>query len=552
VAPDAIVPPSTASAVAVDLSRLSWIRKLAVDYACSFAALAPFYAGDPADEGAWSAAIARARAHGRPRDGIADVILAQQAERHAPAEARAACELLRDPSTVAVVTGQQAGLFGGPLYTLLKALMAIRLAAQASRDHRVTAVAVFWIDAEDHDWDEVATCTVLGDEAEPRQVTLPRPDGAIDRPVGRVVLGPDVDRAVTELGVAMGTTEFSERLLEGLRAAYTPGTTMAAAFGRYLEATLGPLGLVVFDAADPAAKPLARPIFRRELETAGTASALAADAGASLVARGYHAQVTPAPAGVALFHVEDGKRTAIVRHEGAFVAAGRRRAPADVLAEADASPEHFSPNVLLRPLVQDTLFPTICYVGGPSELAYLGQLKGVYAHFGVPMPLIYPRASVTLLDSSSLKFLSKSGIAFESLQAQDEKALNALLAAALPASVERALAAATAAIEERMSALATAVGEIDPTLEAATRSALGRMQHEIKTLNAKLIQSSKRRDDTLRRRFTRTRSQAFPGGQPQERVVGFVHFLNRYGPALVDRLHAELPLDARSHWLLTI
>jgi bacillithiol biosynthesis cysteine-adding enzyme BshC len=327
---------------------------------------------------------------------------------------------------------------------------------------------------------------------------------------------------------------------------------MAAAFGRYLEATLGPLGLIVFDAADPAAKPFARGIFTREIDTAGTATALAAQAGASLAARGYHAQVTPTPASVALFHVEDGKRGAIQRQDGAFATSGRRRSPADLRAEADAAPERFSPNVLLRPIVQDTLFPTICYIGGPSELAYLGQLKDVYAHFDVPMPLIYPRASVTLLDSASLKFLSKSGVAFESLQAQDEKALNALLAAALPPSVEQALATAAAAVDERMSALAAAVTEVDQTLEGAARSALGRMQHELKTLNAKIIQSAKRRDETLRRRFTKTRAQAFPGGQPQERVVGFVHFLNRYGPALVDRLHAELPLDVRSHWLLTI
>jgi bacillithiol biosynthesis cysteine-adding enzyme BshC len=327
---------------------------------------------------------------------------------------------------------------------------------------------------------------------------------------------------------------------------------MSEAFGRWLDATLGPLGLIVFDAADPAAKPFASGLFARELETAGTTSTLAATAGARLVSRGYHAQVSPSPESVALFHVVEGKRSVIHRQQEAFVIDGATRPKGDVLAEARTAPERFSPNVLVRPLVQDTLFPTICYVGGPSELAYLGQLKGVYAHFAVPMPLIYPRASISLVDSSTLKFLSKSGILFESLQPQDEKALNDLLARSLPPSLEQALATAGRAIDERMAEVASAVTEIDPTLEGAARSTLGRMQHDLKNLNSKIIQAAKRQDEVLRRKFTRARAQAFPAGHPQERVVSFVHFLNRYGQALVERLHAELPLEVGHHWLMTI
>jgi bacillithiol biosynthesis cysteine-adding enzyme BshC len=552
VAPDAIVPFSAASPVAVDLERLPWIRKLAVDYALNFPALAPFYAGDPTMRDAWTKAAARAQAHPRMRDAVADLIRAQQLRRSAPPAAVASTELLKDPASVAVVTGQQAGLFGGPLYTLLKAVMAVRLAERAARDLGIPVVPIFWIDADDHDWDEVATCTVLGEDGDPRGITLPRPEGPADLPIGRITLGQGIEATVSELAAAMGTTEFSGTLLDSLRGAYRPGLTMSEAFGQWLDATLGPLGLVVFDAVDPAAKRLAAPLFARELETAGRSSALAAEAGTELAHRGYHAQVAPSSESVALFHMDDGRRTVIQRQGDTFVIAGRSRPRAQLVAEAHDAPDRFSPNVLLRPLVQDTLFPTMCYVGGPSELAYLGQLKDVYAHFGVPMPLIYPRASVTLLDSATLRFLGKSGVAFESLQPQDEKALNDLLARELPASLDQALGAAGTAIDERMSALAAAVTEIDPTLERAALSTLGRMQHELKTLNGKIIQAAKRRDETLRRKFTRARAQSFPLGQPQERVVGFVHFLNRYGRALVDRLHAELPLEVDSHWLMTL
>src|SRR5205823_14803749 len=212
----------------------------------------------------------------------------------------------------------------------------------------------------------------------------------------------------------------------------------------------------------------------------------------------------------------------------------------------------FSPNVLLRPVVQDTIFPTICYVAGPNELAYLGQLRGVYQHFGVPMPLMYPRATATLLDSAAVRFLTKYRLPLEALQAQDEAALNELLKAQIPAAVEEVFDTAARAIDEQMSKVVGAMPALDPTLEGAARSTLGRMQHDLQTLHAKMIQAAKRRDETLRRQFIHARALAFPGGHAQERSIGFASFLNQYGPALVERLDEELPLDMGRHWVVTI
>jgi uncharacterized protein YllA (UPF0747 family) len=208
--------------------------------------------------------------------------------------------------------------------------------------------------------------------------------------------------------------------------------------------------------------------------------------------------------------------------------------------------------VLLRPLVQDSLFPTIAYVAGPNELAYLGQLHGVYDQFRIPMPLMYPRASATILDSASLRFLTKYNLPFEALQPQDEAALNVLLEAQIPASVDASFSTMSGAIESGMGPLIEAVSTIDPTLQGAAQSTLGRMQHDLQTLRGKMIQAAKRRDETLRRQFARTRALAFPRGHAQERTIGFVSFLNLYGPALVDRLMDELPLDMGQHWVITI
>jgi bacillithiol biosynthesis cysteine-adding enzyme BshC len=278
---------------------------------------------------------------------------------------------------------------------------------------------------------------------------------------------------------------------------------------------------------------------------------LAAEAGGRMVARGYHAQVEPHADTLALFSLGDGRTPIRVGPDG-YEVGGRRLTLDALVAEIDARPEAFSPNVLLRPIVQDTLFPTVAYVAGPNELAYLGQLRGVYEHFGVPMPLMYPRASATLLDSAGVRFLERYSLPLASLQAQDESALNHLLEAQLPKEVDQAYQEAAEAMEARLGRLIEAVPAIDPTLEGAARTLQGKVRHEMQGLHHKIIHAAKRRDETLRRQFTRTRAQSFPGGHAQERTIGFVYFLNRYGQALIDRLLTELPIDLGTHWIVTV
>ncbi len=493
--------PSTSSdgpsvRIPVDVRRFPWIRRLAADYAYDFRSVASFFSGDPADRAAWADAIARTQAHDRRRAEIAAVIAGQQERRQAPARAREAGRLLADRRTVSIVTGQQAGLFGGPLFTLLKALTALKLAEQVTRDHNVPAVAVFWIDAEDHDWEEVRSCTVFDDQLTARTVSLPARPGAEPAPVATVRLDHTIADTLSELERVLPDTEFRESLLARLRRSYAAGTGMADAFGRWLEEMLGDRGLVVYDSSDPASKPLVGEVFARELSMPGQTVKLAALAGSDLTARGYHAQVHAHDDGLALFHLgkDDGARRAIRQQE----------------------------------------------------------LRGVYEHFGVPMPLFYPRASATILDSAALRFLTKYKLPLEALQAQDEAALNELLKTQIPQVVEDAFTGAAQAMEAQMTGLIQTIPALDPTLEGAARSTLERMQRDLQTLHGKMIQAAKRRDETLRRQFIHARALAFPGGHAQERTIGFVSFLNQYGPALVDRLDEELPLDLGHHWIVTI
>jgi bacillithiol biosynthesis cysteine-adding enzyme BshC len=536
----------------IDLRRFPWIRRLAADYTFAFDNLSPFFSGDPADPSAWAAAIERTRAHPRDRQLLARAIGDQQRRRGAPAQALAAAARLADPASVAVLTGQQAGLFGGPVYTLLKAITALKLAEHVSQRHGVPTTAVFWIESEDHDWDEVRSCTVLSEDLTPSTIALPpRPASAAPVPVASIALDAHIAGALDELAQVLPATEFRDAVVADLRAAYKPGTGMAEAFGRWLERVLGERGLVVYDASDAATKPIVSQIFVRELSAPGETNAAAAKAGTALAANGYHAQVQAADGTLSLFRLEDARRP-IRRQDGELLVGDARANPAALAKEAAERPAGFSPGVLLRPIVQDTVFPTVCYVAGPNELAYFAQLRGVYQQFGVPMPLIAPRATATLLDSAAARFLAKYQFPLEALQPQDEGALNELLKTQIPPEIDETFAAVANTLDAGMHQVIAALVTLDPTLEGAAKNTVGKIQHDLDNLHGKTIQAAKRKNDTLRRQFLRTRALAFPSGHAQERTVGFVWFLNQYGPALVERLWDALPTEMGQHWVITI
>jgi uncharacterized protein YllA (UPF0747 family) len=201
--------------------------------------------------------------------------------------------------------------------------------------------------------------------------------------------------------------------------------------------------------------------------------------------------------------------------------------------------------------VQDTLFPTICYVAGPSELAYHAQLGGIYEAFGVERPLLASRASATLLDSAAVRFLDRHDLPFESLQARDDSALNRLLEALLPASVEQTFDDTERLTTEQAARLREVVIAVDPTLAGAVDTTLDRIRDTLKTLHNKILQARKKKDETLRRQFVRTRNLTFPDGSPQERVLSVAFFVNRCGPGLSDRLLDALPALVDRHYLIT-
>lgn len=535
---------------AIDITHFSWASRLAQIYCSDFTKLKSFYAWNPSDPTSILRSCEARQAAKLDTTQISSVVFSQLKNRSAPTAAIKNAEKLGDPRTVAVVTGQQAGLFGGPFFTLLKAITAISLAKKFETDNGITTVPIFWIDSEDHDLEEVNKCSVLNKNLDVNCLKL-NCSSTPEQPVSSVTVGDNISIVLNELWSTLPETEFSANLRTSLSKCYEPGAGLAQAFASWLDSCLGDEGIIVFDSSDKSAKKLARSVFTNEIENPGRTSELATTAGTELSELGYHSQVVPSNQATALFQIEQ-KRELIRTDGNDFFLGGAKHTGVTLSEKITESPELFSPNVLLRPVVQDTFFPTIAYIAGPNELAYLGQLRKVYESFKVPMPVIYPRISATVIDRASEKFLLKNDLSLDSLEAQDDRLLNNLVRESIPSDLEEALKSAEKDTEKNLLLIGQKIVAVDQTLAGATKTTRSRIERDLQTLRTKVIQAAKRNDDTLKRQFQRTRAQVFPNGAPQEREISFVYFLNRYGPEIVGHLLKSLPLDVGKHWLLKI
>jgi bacillithiol biosynthesis cysteine-adding enzyme BshC len=474
----------------------------------------------------------------------------QQEARGVPDAAQAAGRL-NDPRCVAVVTGQQAVLFGGPLLVLYKALATVKLAAALEARRGAAVVPVFWVASDDHDFEEVRAVDVVDPAGGLRTLRYAPASDPAGRPAWNISLDSSIEGLLGELRGGLPESPERNEVLDRLAACYRPGASLSDAFARLLASLLP--SLVVLDPADPALKTLMVPVLRRELAEDSPTTRLAQGAGAALEAAGYHEQVAVRDGFFNAFAIEDGTRRALAMQDGAIEVRGtqKRLSAAEAVAWLEREPTAFSAGALLRPLVQDALLPTAAYVGGPAELAYHAQIGPSYAHLGIPRPALVPRPGVTLLEPAQARALETEGLSLEDLQGDPESLLARWVRESHP-EVDEAFARARAAIERELHGVEEALGALDPTLRAAADAAKGRALHQLEGLHEKATRALKKRDLARAERLRRTRDLLFPAGEPQERRLAFVAFLARRGVSLVDELCERLDVFARAHQVIAL
>jgi uncharacterized protein YllA (UPF0747 family) len=418
-----------------------------------------------------------------------------------------------------VTTGQQPGLFTGPLYTVYKALSAVALATRLERDWGVPVVPVFWVAGDDHDFQEANHATILNAAGLPVRIVLrERPAESAAWPMSRERCGPEVLEALARLRAETSDSEFKDGVMSWLATAYHPEATLADAFADAVHALLGPLGLAVTRPYAAPAKREMAPWLLRGLD-------LTLDDG-----------LTPV-----LLEASLG-RDRLRRDGDHFLTrrSGERFSRADLEKVAGESPERLSPNVLLRPVVEAALWPTVAYVGGPGELAYLPDATPVYRALDVTPQTPIPRWSGLLVESRVDRVIEKHGLRPEDFAGPPGAVEARLVRDQLPAEVTEALEGLQRDLRTSYGRLSGGIGQVDPTLERTVESARNAALSGMKEIEKKLVASLKRTSDSLVGQLTRARAALYPEGAPQERTLTYASMAVRYGPPLLAALMDEV------------
>ena len=467
----------------------------------------------------------------------------------AGAEVRANIELLRGSDTVAVVTGQQTGLFTGPLYSIYKAVSAIRL-SECLRGRGIDAVPVFWMATEDHDLEEVSDTFAIGNAGELAEARIEAGPADSEHPVGAVLLNDSVTKATAGIFSALPRTEFTDELRAQIERSWRPGIGIGQAFGRFLTTLLGKYGLIVVDPMDVEMKRLASPIYLKALKQSSDIVSSLVARGGELAAAGYHAQVLVEDDYFPFFrHDDQGRRVALRRADGGVrQKGGKDKFTADDLLElARSNPERLSPGVMLRPIVQDYLFPTICYFGGGAEIAYFAQNSEVYRVLERPVTPILHRQSFTFVEPKHTRTMEKYGLTLAELFRGEEMVLPEVI----DKFIDPATARLFADVEERMNTelnrLDQALSQMDVTLAANLATRRRKIIYHIGAMRRKYHLRRAETDDTINRRVKAAITALLPNGGLQERTLNVISFLDRYGPNFIDMVFDAVDLDDKGH-----
>lgn len=509
------------------------------DYLAGEPRASAFYTGHPADLGSfvrkWNEVRGRFDRGARERAAAALT----------PTSPRAAERLRRflHEGGAVVTTGQQAGLLTGPLYTLYKALTAARLARTLEESLGILVLPVFWTASEDHDWEEANHAFLADGAGAVRRIQLHDPDPR-RLPMSDRLLTEDARRVLDEVVDVVGPQPLDTEILEWIREAYLPGKkSVGSAFAELVGRLLSPFDVLMTDASDPALKAASVPVLAAGLAEAPGHERLLVERAEALSDEGYHLQVALLPGATNVFYRTEQGRERVYRSEAGWVTheSGVRLDAQRVEAELRADPGRFSPNVLLRPVVESAVFPTLAYVGGPGEISYFAQLQPLFGAAGILPPVVVPRLSAVLVEPAVRRAMEGLGVTMSELRRPRAELASRLAREAMPEAVRSDLVAAGEGVAAGFAKLLESAGSIDPTLPGA----IGRLRNEalarVGEAETRIVRALKRGGLDSLRRLDLAQGMLFPFGEPQERVLNAIPLLARHGRGLLADIHAAIP-----------
>jgi bacillithiol synthase len=534
-------------------SQIPHSTRLFLDFLAYTPQVQPFYPHSP-HFGEWLKEEAgRIQYDSVRRERVSAILERQNKTWNASPQTLANLERLRK-GAAAAVTGQQVGLFGGPVFALYKALTAVKLAEEATAQG-IDTVPIFWLATYDHDLAEINHTAIPGADGLLQTLETSSHDVA-GAPVSAVKLGEEIQPVIEQAANLLGDSEATNLLREF----YRPGETLGSAFARLYAKLFGDWGVIVLDASDPELHRVAEPIYRGAIENSEQLAEAVLARGAALEKAGYHQQVKVTESSVFVFMLHHGVRTPIHRRgsgaDAEFVVGSESGAAkfsrTELLDHIAKTPEKFSPNVLLRPAVQDFLLPTLVYTGGAAEAAYFSQAGAVYEMLLNRVTPIVPRFSATLVEPKTQRLLEKHGIGVAEVFTDSDLLRKRLAARSLPQDLQAAFDSARKSIEENFSAVKEKLARLDRTLVDAAETSSSKMQHQLEKLYSQAARAEAQKGEIVGRHAEVLSQSLYPDKGLQERGIAGIYFVARYGNDLLRQLHETIQLDCHDHQILEL
>ncbi|MFC1492438.1 bacillithiol biosynthesis cysteine-adding enzyme BshC [candidate division KSB1 bacterium] len=529
----------------IDYSVFAGGSSLFHDYINSFPKTADLYAGDPYNKDSFRAQISKVSKKDYRRDGLIDILAKQNINESNSGMIQPLLDKLSEPRSCAVVTGQQAGLFLGPLYTVYKALTAVKLAEEIESSSGVPVVPVFWIEVDDHDFDEVRKFSVLSPSGEARKIEY---DDGIEGmlPVWKRRLGDSFEDILNDISEIFGDTDNARSTIETLSGIFKAGKSMPEVFREFFRAYFPDVPLLFINPSDPEIKEIAKPFFRDVISRRGEVEKVLTDQNNVLESNGYKPQVEIREGIIRLFN---------------FNGVERKRLTPGSLGEGEGAVSEFveqnfrglSGDVLTRPLLQDYLLPTIAYVAGPSELAYMGQLKKLYGFLGINMPVIYPRWSGTLIDVKTGRNIEQLGFEVSDFIKHTEKEiLEKIFSEKDTGEYDGIFERTNVELQANLDDIKELAEKIDKSLVSMVDSQGNKLKFQVDKIRDKVMNALKNSDKQVQEKCRRISSTIMPGGKPQERVFSVLNYLVRYGSEFPELLIEKINTETDKHHIVEI
>jgi len=533
-------------------SRMSGFPKLFVDYVEDYGRVEEFFNGRPANSKSWLQQFTHIDSGEYHREKLIDILSNHNGESGSRRILAKQLKKFEDPRSAVVITGQQAGIFWGPLYTVYKAISAIRFAEYLEKTYNRPVIPLFWLEVDDHDFNEVRQFHLMLPTGEIRKFQYSDDETDKPLPVKNRKISVHFSTLLEELASEFGSAVNAGKTIAEIQIIYRPGRDFADVFIRFFRKYFPKLPLLFINPGDDAVKQLAKPFFRRVIAKSDAIEEALESQTELLVNKKYQPQVAVRSGILHLFHVVNNER-ARLNINNVFKEKGKSSADRDsqIAAFVEKEAESLSPDVLLRPLLQDFLLPTVAYVGGPSEISYFAQLKKVYSLFDIPMPLIVPRWSGTVIDKKTLSFLKK--ILFDpcELLTNDAKDI-------LPQMVEKATGKRFDAqfekthlqLQSRLNEIRKLGGTLDSTLVSMVDKSELKMKYQLNKMQARFQKALQAANRIAEERSKRAMNMIIPENRLQERTFSILNYLFRYGRNFTRFLSHVITTETDKHHII--